>query len=131
MVPVAVPFRARTARLVVGGLFAAVGVATLAGADDGPTLCVFRRCTGGYCPGCGASRSAAALLRGDLGRAWHHHPWVVLAVAQVIAFSLLALLGVGVARERLLRPLLIANLVLGVMIWLVRLVMGFVPVPFG
>lgn len=131
MVAFAGSFRARTGHLVVGGLLAAFGVAILVGAENGPTLCVFRRCTGGYCPGCGASRSAGALLRGDLGRAWHHHPWVVVAAAQVIAVSGLVVLGVGVARERLLRPLLLANVALGVTIWLVRLTLGLVPVPFG
>lgn len=109
-----------------------VGVLVLAAdRDDGVVLCPFRRCTGGYCPGCGATRAANRLVRGDIGAAWGHHPWVVLAAVQVVVFgAVLAATVPGVRPARARRaalPLLVANTVLLVVIWLVRRSTGAIP----
>lgn len=42
--------------------------------------CLFRRMTGLYCPGCGGSRAARYLLRGDIGKSLWYHPLVGYAV---------------------------------------------------
>lgn len=102
-----------------------------AGADDGIVLCPFRRCTGGYCPGCGATRGAHRLLRGDLAGSWAHHPWIVLAAVQlVLVGSAAALMKPATRLDRLRRgavPLLVANCVLLVGIWIIRLAGGSIP----
>lgn len=96
--------------------------------ESGPILCGFRLCTGGYCPGCGGSRAAAALLGGDFGGAWQHHPWIVLIAAQIVALATARAL---VGRLPLpLQPVLYGNLVVGVGIWIVRLATGAIPAPF-
>ena len=38
--------------------------------------CVFHEMTGFYCPGCGSTRSARFLIRGDLGRSFIYNPIV-------------------------------------------------------
>lgn len=45
---------------------------------NGPTLCAFRLCTGHACPGCGLSRSLAALFRGDIRASFDYHPLAIL-----------------------------------------------------
>ena len=50
--------------LAVFGVFALVPMV-----EDGPTICPFALTTGMACPGCGMTRAAAQLLRGDLGAA--------------------------------------------------------------
>ncbi len=126
---------------------AAIGVVALgvaASDDEGTVLCPFRRCTDGYCPLCGATRSFGRLLRGDIVGAWVRHPYVVLLAAQVIVLGALAALrsarqadDLGAepgARAPLLssaqrRWLLIANLVFAFGLWGVRLALGDVPRP--
>ena len=48
---------------------------------DGPTLCPFALCTGMACPGCGLTRAAGWLVRGDLGAAVAAHPLVFVVAA--------------------------------------------------
>lgn len=103
----------------------AVASATL---DGGPVLCGFRLCTGGYCPGCGGSRAAAALLGGDVVTAWQHHPWVVLIAGQIVVVAVVK--AVSGRAPLPVQPLLYANLVLGLTIWIVRLANGAIPAPF-
>jgi hypothetical protein len=117
----------RIALLVV----AAVLAVDAGGTDDGPGVCVFRRCTGGYCPGCGMTRSARHLTRGQVGAAWQDHPFLVLAAAQAIvagaAYGLLRRLGTTVNWNRVLAVLGIVNVVLITGIWIARLVDGSIP----
>lgn len=42
--------------------------------------CVFNKMTGYYCPGCGGTRAAFALLRGNIARSLFLHPFVPYAV---------------------------------------------------
>ncbi len=102
--------------------------------DDGPVLCPFRRCTGGYCPGCGLTRSGGRLLRGDLAGSWAQHPWMVLGAAQAAVFAALYMAGTAAIRTRLRgwwRPLAFANSAALVGIWIFRLFDGSIPVPFS
>jgi hypothetical protein len=112
----------------------AVVITTLvAGAttDDGVVLCPLRRCTGAYCPGCGATRAANRLVRGDVGASWSHHPWVVLAAVQAAVLAAVIVLTAPEARRprcrRIALPLLLANSAMLIGIWIVRLSNGSVP----
>jgi hypothetical protein len=53
--------------------------------------CPFHSITGGWCPGCGATRASYLLLRGDVASALHYNAlWVVLApfaLYQAVAFA--------------------------------------------
>ena len=109
---------------------AVAGLAASLDGSDGQTLCFFRICTNGYCPGCGGGRAAAALARGDLGQSWALHPWVPLLAAQLIVLAVAAL-RLGQTRvRRALVPLLAANAVFAVILWVVRLSTGSIPSPF-
>lgn len=117
---------------LVGGAAVVVAAAVTAD-DDGIVLCPFRRCTGGHCPGCGATRSLGRLVRGDLAGAWHRHPFVVLLAVQLTVAGGLAWRGVDGDRRAgpRLRWFAWANLALLFAIWAVRLAVGDVPRPFG
>lgn len=122
--------------LVVGTALAAATLITTVAVDDGPVLCPFRRCTGGYCPGCGGSRAARALVTGDLSAAWQLHPWVVLIAAQAsVLFLVTALVQSGFTVQlqlrKLVTPVLAVNGVFGLGLWISRLAMGQIPIPFG
>lgn len=107
-------------------------------ADEGVVLCPFRRCTGGYCPGCGATRAASALVRGDLVGSIRLHPLVVVWAAQVVAAVVAVSLSPGTARRIArtwisghLAAVVGINLAAAVVVWVVRLGTGTVPGPFG
>lgn len=135
----AVPFAEQLAndvraRWVAGA--AAFAVLGLASSQDseGVVLCPFRRCTGGYCPGCGMTRATGALLRGGVTASWRQHPFLVLALAQLVVLSAWMVVGGERARNHLRgwqSQLLLANAVALLAIWVVRLSIGSIPVPFG
>lgn len=121
--------------VMTGGVAGAFVVAGLAASDDdGPVLCVFRRCSGGYCPGCGLTRSAGALIRGDVAGSWARHPYLPLLVGQVVLALGLWQLGSTRVRATLSRSfnaMLFVNTVVLITIWIARLATGTIPVPFG
>ena len=126
MTPLTAPTTRRVGALTIG----AVVVAT-ATSDDEVVLCPFRCCTGGYCPGCGATRAARRLLGGDVGASWSQHPWVALAVVQA---TLLAAVAATVARRdpigfvrRVATPIAVVNVALMLVIWVIRLRDGSIP----
>lgn len=49
-----------------------------------PTVCPVRALTGLYCPGCGSTRAASALLHGDLVEAFGHNPLAVVFTPVVV-----------------------------------------------
>ena len=106
-----------------------IGLALWTPTDDGLTICPFRICTGGACPGCGLTRAAAALVKGDLASSWYYHPGAVLIALQVAAVWALAVgrrSGVVTWRppRRWTSTMLVLNgLVLGTL-WLVRWQLG-------
>ena len=115
---------------------AAVAVAlvvavNVGGSDGGPGLCVFRRCTGGYCPGCGLTRAARHLTRGQVGAAWQDHPWLVLAVAQALVaaavYAVARRIRAVIGWNRVSVVVGVFNVVLLLGIWIVRLVDGSIP----
>ena len=135
------------------GALAAVGGGLVAAGDQGPVLCPFRLCTGGYCPGCGLTRAAGRLARGDLSGAWQQHPFLVIGVAEVAV----VVAAWGLWRRRLARtaprlptpgsagyptmgpaaflgrlqvPLVALNWGILIAIWIIRLRLGAIPSPF-
>ena len=118
---------------VVIAVMALVGFVASAD-DDGFVVCLFRRCTGGYCPGCGATRAARRLVVGDVSGSWSQHPWVVFAAVQAVAVgTVLAVTDRAHRRSRARRLstwLIGPNAIALVVIYVVRLVDGSIPRPF-
>lgn len=114
------------------GAFLIAGIT--ASSDDGLVLCPLRRCSGGYCPGCGLTRSAGQLIRGDLAGSWSQHPFLLLAFGQLAVLTGLWSLGSAQLRRRLSRQtttFVVANIALLGAIWVARLATGTIPIPFG
>jgi len=99
--------------------------------DEATTMCVFRRCTGTSCPGCGLTRAMAHVVRGDLAAAWRNHPLaIVIAVEVVVATALFWLTRRGRIRFAWLRfgtAWLAVHIPLLVGVWLIRLATGTLP----
>ncbi len=115
------------------GAVAALGL-TASQDGDGIVLCPFRRCTGGYCPGCGLTRATGALLRGGVAASWRQHPYLLLAIAQIVAVGAWSVVDRRRSRyllERWQTHLLTANAMALLAIWVVRLMTGAIPAPFG
>lgn len=111
-----------------------VGVALLAilsPADDGPTICPFALCTGIACPGCGMTRAASHLVRGDLGTALSYHPLVpLLALAATGGWAWFLARSAGRVQpmsQRTLNLILIGSAVALVAVWAIRLAAGTLP----
>jgi hypothetical protein len=99
--------------------------------DDGPTLCPIAFMTGVACPGCGMTRAASALLRGDVDIALDYHPLIPLIVALAIAGWAWTMLGrvgkVGPIPHRVVNLVLIGVGVSLVAVWLLRFASGTLP----
>ncbi len=112
-------------------LLAVAGLAAFTPSDDGPTVCPFALCTGMACPGCGMTRAASHLIRGDLDLALRYHPLVPLtAIAAVAGWSWFTLRLIGVVRplsQRTLNLILIGSGVALVAVWLARVLNGTLP----
>lgn len=122
----------RRDRLILAMPFlAVVALAVVTPTDEGPTICPFALCTGMACPGCGMTRAASHLIRGDLGLALRYHPLVPLtALAVVGGWSWYALRLSGRVRPlppRTLNLILIGSAVALLGVWLARLLTGTLP----
>ena len=99
--------------------------------DDGPTLCPFALLTGTACPGCGLSRAASSVVRGDLGAALAYHPLVLLVVLWLAGAWTTAVarsMGYDVdLDQRLVSRLLMVSGVLFVAVWGIRVAAGTLP----
>jgi hypothetical protein len=111
-----------------------LGVAALLAiqpSDDGPTICPIALLTGVPCPGCGMTRAASALLRGDLTLALDYHPLIPLIAMLTVAgwgWWLLRRTGrVKPMSNRMLNLGLIGVGVSLVAVWLLRLAAGTLP----
>ncbi len=118
---------------IAAGAAAFVTAGMLSSSDDGIVLCPFRRCTGGYCPGCGLTRASGRLLRGDLVGSWQQHPYVIIGVVQAVVLTTLWATGSRLwpTVRRYAMPLIVTNITLLVAIWVARLATGAIPIPFG
>jgi hypothetical protein len=86
----------------VGG-FGLAAIYQLSGSRHLGVPCLLHATTGLNCPFCGATRMAAALLRGDLDAAWHFNP-VVLVLGPLIGVAIgYQLLTWGLERARLVK----------------------------
>lgn len=119
-------------RFVLIAPFAAVAVLALfTPSDDGQTFCPFAICTGTACPGCGMTRAAGYLIRGDFGTALSYHPLVPLIVFQVLAgwiwFVLRRTGRVEPVKTRTLNIYLVVTTMALIGVWVVRLATGSLP----
>lgn len=75
--------------------------------DDGPVVCGFKTATGLACPGCGLTRSLAALAKGEAAVSLKYHAFgSIVALGAVLAWLAL---GIGLATGRDLLPDLTAR----------------------
>lgn len=119
-------------RIYLAAPFAAIALlAAFTPSDDGPTVCAFAMSTGTACPGCGMTRAAAHLIRGDFGAAFTYHPLVPLVVLQVAAgwtWLVLRRSGrVGPMSQKTMNIALIGTAVAFLAVWAVRFITGTLP----
>jgi Protein of unknown function (DUF2752) len=111
---------------------AAIGALALAPlVEEGPTICPFALCTGMACPGCGMTRAAARLVRGDFASAVSLHPLIpLIAMLGVGSWVWFALRRAGWAppmSNRLLNGILTATSLALIAVWVLRLATGTLP----
>jgi len=111
-----------------------LGVAALLAlqpSDNGPTICPIALLTGVPCPGCGMTRAASALLRGDLSLALDYHPLIplfaVLTAGGWVWWLLRRTGRVKPIPNRVVNLGLIGVGVSLVAVWLLRLAAGTLP----
>ena len=113
--------------------------------SHGPVLCPMRSVTGVWCPTCGMTRALGWLAHGDLHESLRYHPLApVLVIESVLVAAFLLYQrrararaavpnGDRVARSDpwsssrtapLLRGLLVANALLALVVWVIRLKLG-------
>ena len=119
-------------RLALAAPIAVIGFLALhLPGDDGPTVCPFALATGMACPGCGMTRAAAHLIRGDWATAVGYHPLVPLIAALSIggwSWYLLRRSGrVGPLPTRWLNRVLIGTGIMLLGVWAARMLTGTLP----
>ncbi|NOX28976.1 MAG: DUF2752 domain-containing protein [Actinobacteria bacterium] len=123
-------------RMLVGGVVAAgTTAALLGGTDDGVTLCPYRRYTGGgYCPACGGTRAISMMVRGDVAGAIVQHPVAAFIAIQVLVLAV-GVMWAPLTFGRWVRArgerIAVANGLLLLAVWPVRLALGQIPLPFA
>lgn len=55
---------------------------------NGKMPCLFHEITGLYCPGCGGTRAAKAMLKGDLVASFFYHPIVTYCALIAVVFAI-------------------------------------------
>jgi hypothetical protein len=127
---------ATKARLGQGSLVAipfvaAIVLATINPSDSSPTICGFARCTGVACPGCGMTRAAGQLVRGNVVEALRYHPLILLIAAEMLgAWTIWMAHRAGWIRWRHRRWVDVAigaTAALLLVVWIVRLATGSAP----
>lgn len=119
-------------RLILYSPLAVIGALVVVPAvEDGPTICPFALCTGMACPGCGMTRAASRLIRGDIGAALTFHPLVpvvaLLAIGGWVWFLLRRTGRVQPLDTSALNGILIVIAISLVAVWIARLVTGTLP----
>ncbi|HSK07591.1 MAG TPA: DUF2752 domain-containing protein [Acidimicrobiia bacterium] len=122
-------WRNRLGYLAPVSLFGALVVA--GPIEGGPTLCPFALCTGIACPGCGMTRAASHLIRGDLSGALALHPLILpVAALSVVgtAWYLLRRMGrAGPIPNRWVNTALVLTGVMLLGVWVARALSGTLP----
>lgn len=119
-------------RLVFAAPLAMIGLlAAVRPGDDGVTVCPFALITGMACPGCGMTRAASYLVRGDVTTALGYHPLVPLIALLSIggwAWYLLRRSGrVQPLPRRWVNTILIVTGIMLLGVWAARLLSGTLP----
>lgn len=102
--------------------------------SDSSSLCPFRRCTGGYCAGCGMTRGVLAAARGDVVGSFAQHPAAPFLVAEALLLwgatmaTRLRLAAIDVSAIVTKRFLLV-HLVVLLAVWIAQLALGTIPRP--
>jgi Protein of unknown function (DUF2752) len=119
-------------RLVLAAPIAVLGLlASIRPGGTGVTICPFALFTGMACPGCGMTRAASSLMRGDFSTALGYHPLVPLIALLAIggwAWFLLRRSGrVEPLPTRWVNTILIGTGVMLLGVWAARLLSGTLP----
>jgi len=119
-------------RFTIAAPLAVIGLlAAIRPADDGVTVCPFALLTGMACPGCGMTRAASYLVRGDFSTALTYHPLVpLIALLSVAGWAWLLLRRSGRVEPLPTRWVNAALIVTGIMllgVWAARLLSGTLP----
>jgi hypothetical protein len=118
-------------RLILLAPATVIGLLAVLPSEDGPTVCPFALCTGMACPGCGMTRAASHLIRGDLTTALGYHPLVPLIAilsAGGWAWYLLRRMGkAGPIPNRWVNTILVLTGVMLLGVWVARALSGTLP----
>ena len=119
-------------RLLLAAPLGVIGLlATVGPSDEGPTFCPFALCTGMACPGCGMTRAASHLIRGDFGTALGYHPLVPMMAVLALGGWVWALLRrsgrVQPLSARWVNLVLIGTGLTLLGVWLARALSGTLP----
>ena len=99
--------------------------------DDGPTICYSKALFDVSCPGCGLTRSVAALVKGEVGASVQYHALGPVFLAIII--WLWGLLGWCLIKNKPMPPLkkfhwpAVALIVAMVGYWIIRATQGTLP----
>ena len=87
--------------------------------------CIFHIVTGYYCPGCGGTRAAAALLHGHIIQSFIYHPLVLYAIGAGVFLLCGKLLSVRAGRryELPVVPAAVVGLIIIIINFIVKNVM--------
>ena len=120
-----------TGSLLAIPLVAAVALATINPSDTSPTICGFANCTGVACPGCGMTRAAGQLFRGNLIEAFRYHPLILLVAAELLgAWTIWMAHRAGWIewrRRRWVDVVIGGTAALLLIVWVIRLATGTTP----
>jgi hypothetical protein len=124
--------RAWRERLIFAAPLAVIGLlATIRPGDDGVTVCPFALFTGMACPGCGMTRAASYLIRGDISTALGYHPLVpLIAILSLGGWAWYLLRRSGRVQPLPTRWVNTVLIVTGIMllgVWAARLLSGTLP----
>lgn len=81
---VRVEHNTRAPLMAAAVLAAGCAVSAMVDPTSGPTICPFKIATGLDCPGCGGTRAAHALFRGDLVAAASHNVVALIAIPLIL-----------------------------------------------
>jgi hypothetical protein len=124
--------RAWRERLIFAAPLAVIGLlATIRPGEDGVTVCPFALFTGMACPGCGMTRAASYLIRGDISTALGYHPLVpLIAILSLGGWAWYLLRRSGRVQPLPTRWVNTVLIVTGIMllgVWAARLLNGTLP----
>jgi hypothetical protein len=98
--------------------------------SDGPVVCPLRRVTGVWCPTCGMTRALGWLAHGDFHESLRYHPLAPVLVIEIVLVGAFWLYqrrhdpSWAARSPAVFRGLLVANALLALVVWVVRLKLG-------